>query len=180
MGPCGIGDAGVAGVARLLDRAGPSWHVRSVRASQDALWFLGNLAFIRIAGAATGGRFCVVEMHGGPGDTVPFHRHRREDEVFIVLDGRMTIHQPRVAIEAPAGSAVLAARDVPHTYRVSDDGPARWLVLAAPAGFDAFIAALGEPARALTLPVGTALPDPEKLASIAARFEIELLPDEAR
>ncbi|WP_437804443.1 cupin domain-containing protein [Sorangium sp. So ce693] len=121
-----------------------------------------------------------MELHGGPDDTVPLHRHRREDEVFVVLDGRMTIHQPGVAIEAPAGSVVLAVRDVPHTYRVSDDGPARWLVLAAPAGFDAFLAALGEPARALTLPVGMAPPDPEKLASIAARFGIELLPGEVR
>jgi quercetin dioxygenase-like cupin family protein len=151
-----------------------------VGASQDALWCLGNLVFIRIAGAATGGRLCVVELHGGPGDTVPFHRHRCEDEVFIVLNGQMTIYQPGVAIKVPAGSAVLAARDVPHTYQVSNDGPARWLVLAAPAGFDAFLVALGEPARALTLPVGTGPPDPEKFASIAARFGIDLLPDEAR
>jgi len=144
--------------------------------SQDALWCLSNLAIIRTPGSATGGRLCVVEVHGGAGDTVPFHRHRLEDEVFVVLDGHMTILQPGRAIEAPAGSSVLAARGVPHTYRVSDEGPARWLVIGAPAGFDAFLAAIGEPARALTLPMGTAPPDPEKLAAIAARFGIELLP----
>ncbi len=57
------------------------------------------------------------------------------------------------------------------------DRAARWLVLGVPAGFDAFVEALGEPARARTLPPAGGVVDPEKLAAIAARFGIELLPD---
>ena len=141
----------------------------------DARWFIANLAQIRLSGLETGGRLGIVELLGAPGDMPPLHVHRVEDEIFVILEGRLTVHQPGRAVDAPAGSLVHARRDVPHTYRVSDEGPARWLAVSAPAGFEQFVEAASEPARALTLPVLDREPDPEKLASLATRFGIELM-----
>ena len=55
-------------------------------------------------------------------------------------------------------------------------GPARVLDINAPAGFDEFVAAAGQPAAALTLPPpDQPAPDVERLASLAAEHQIELL-----
>ena len=41
-----------------------------------------------------------------------------------------------------AGESILAPHGVPHTVRVGD-GDARWLVTSTPAGFEAFVRAVG-------------------------------------
>lgn len=70
---------------------------------------------------------------------------------------------------------VLLPRDVPHGFQVSADGPARALVMVAPGGFDEFVAALGEPAGALTLPEPSE-PDVAKVIALAAAHGIHILP----
>ena len=53
----------------------------------EALWFLGNLATIKTAGAHTRGALTVVEFLNPAGFAPPVHRHLVEDEAFYVLDG---------------------------------------------------------------------------------------------
>jgi hypothetical protein len=67
-----------------------------------------------------------------------------------------------------AGDSILAPRGVPHTLRVGDRD-ARWLVTSTPAGFEAFVRAVGS-----TRPQ-TALPSPDELARVAAQHGIEIL-----
>jgi hypothetical protein len=50
----------------------------------DALWFLGNLVTVKATGADTGGRATVVEFLNPPGFAPPLHRHRVEDEMFLL------------------------------------------------------------------------------------------------
>ncbi len=150
-----------------------------VELPDDALWFLGNLVILRLRGAATGGKTCVVEVHGPPGDTVPWHVHTRDHELFGVLEGRVTFRQPGRAIDLQAGMFYFALRNIPHTYVVDGQEPARWLAINTPGGFDDFMAAFGEPARARSLPPSTLADavDKDKLALVAARFGIEMLYD---
>jgi quercetin dioxygenase-like cupin family protein len=143
-------------------------------ATVDALWFINDLARIHLTGERVGGRLSVVEFSAPAGDMPPLHRHQREDELFYVLEGQVTIHQPGRRTVAEAGNSVLAERGVPHAYEVSKDGPARFLVIATPAGFEEFVAQVSRPAEAVRLPDPSA-PDAEKLAAIAARFGIDLL-----
>ena len=49
------------------------------------------------------------------------------------------------------GDAILAPRGVPHTVRAGDRG-GRWLVTSTPAGFEAFVRAVGCPTRTAALP----------------------------
>ncbi len=72
------------------------------------------------------------------------------------------------------GETAFAPRGVPHTFRVESE-TARMLVAATPAGFDRFVAAVGEPAGAPGLPDEPILPDPVRFAEICREFEIELL-----
>jgi hypothetical protein len=66
------------------------------------------------------------------------------------------------------GDGMLAPRGVPHTVRAGEGG-GRWLVTSTPAGFEAFVRAVGscEPS--------VALPDPSELARVAAEHGIEIL-----
>ncbi len=66
-------------------------------------------------------------------------------------------------------------RDVPHGFRVSDAGPGRTLLILAPAGFDRFVAEVGEQATQLVLPE-SAPPDPARVAEVAAAHGIQILP----
>jgi quercetin dioxygenase-like cupin family protein len=144
--------------------------------TQRYLWFLSNLVAVRLGGSETGGRYALVEVAGPPGDQPPLHLHREDDEIFHVLEGEMTLHQ---AGEAPrklgAGETAFASRGVPHTYVVDSDEPARWLVLSAPARFDALVEEFAEPAERPELPTPSAPPDFARLVEICARYGVEIL-----
>jgi quercetin dioxygenase-like cupin family protein len=140
----------------------------------DAIWFIDNLARIRLAGANSGGSLAVVEVEGRRGNMPPLHLHRREEEAFYVLEGELSLHLPGRSLTLCAGEAFLPPKDVPHTYRVESE-TARWLAIVTPAGFDDFVREAGEPALEATLPAEGREHDPEQLAEIAARFGIELL-----
>ena len=123
----------------------------------DAIWFIDNLARIVVDGETTGGTVAIVELEGRRGDMPPLHVHRREDETFYVLDGRLSLHLPDSSIELGPGEAAFAPRDVPHVYRVESE-TARWLGIAAPAGFEAFVRDVGVPAPDEALPPAGARP----------------------
>ena len=66
-----------------------------------------------------------------------------------------------------AGESILAPRGVPHTVRAGDRG-GRWLVTSTPAGFEAFVRAVGstDPQAALPSPDGA---DAHRAPSTASR-----------
>jgi mannose-6-phosphate isomerase-like protein (cupin superfamily) len=118
----------------------------------------------------------VLEILMPPDDMPPLHVHRREDEVFQILEGEIEFH---LAGQPPAralpGTCVCAPRGVPHTYRVVSDVPARTLVTVVPAGFDRFVRDAGEPARGAVLPPQDAEPDMARLMRAADDAGIEIL-----
>jgi hypothetical protein len=63
---------------------------------------------------------------------------------------------------------------VPHAYRVESE-EARWLVISTPAGFDAFVREVAEPAPAEELPPAGRQFDPTAVAQSAAKVGIEIL-----
>jgi quercetin dioxygenase-like cupin family protein len=117
----------------------------------NARWWGGGLATIKATGGETGDLYSIVEVLEPPGASAPLHLHRKEDEAFYVLEGEMTFRIGAETIKARPGTFVFGPKDVPHTYTV-DAGPARLLFLLSPAGFEGFIEAISEPARARTLP----------------------------
>ena len=104
----------------------------------------------------------------------PLHVHRRDDETFYVLEGELTLFVAGEQIVLGPGQAALAPRDVPHAYRVESE-EARWLVITTPAGFDAFVREVAEPAPADELPPAGRPFDPAVLGQAAANVGIEIL-----
>lgn len=141
----------------------------------EALWFLGSLVIVKAGTHSTRGGVSVLEhlSPGGPGS--PLHVHHRDDEWFYVLDGELTFWVGGDVVEAPAGSFVYGPRDVPHTFVVASE-QARFLMVTEPAGLDAFVRTLAEPAGSLTIPPPpTEPPDVARMTALAADYGMEIL-----
>ena len=119
-------------------------------------WYLAH-----VRGAHTSDRFALTEVVAPPGDMAPLHVHRRDDETFYVLDGQLTLYVGSDVIAADPGVCVHAPRNVAHTYEVTSPGPARWLVISSPAGFEALIERMATmPAERLFVDYGIELLGP--------------------
>ena len=146
--------------------------------SGEALWFLDTLMQVKLAASATDGALAVFEQLAPAGSATPLHRHDATDEHFYVLDGEVTFHGPAGARRCAAGSFVAIPRGTAHAFRVGDEGPARLLVMSAPATFEGFVRAVGRPAPDATLPPAPPPPDPaalSQLAALGARHDVTLL-----
>ena len=138
------------------------------------LWFINNLVHIRVDGDASSGALALMDARGRRGDMPPLHVHRRDDETFYVLEGELKLFVADEEIVLGPGEAAFAPRDVPHAYRVESD-EAHWLVITGPAGFDAFVREVSEPAPADEMPPHGRPVDPAFLGQAAAKAGIEIL-----
>lgn len=141
----------------------------------EPYWFLNTLTINKIGGAHTHGGMSVVEHRMPAGFAPPPHVHHGTDEALYVIDGQIAGFCGDTEWRAGPGSIVFLPRDVPHGFHVPPDAPATALIMVAPAGFDAFVAALGNVPTSLTLPV-PADPDPARVVAIAAAHGITILP----
>jgi quercetin dioxygenase-like cupin family protein len=131
----------------------------------ERLWFLGTLAIVRVPGEATDGRLAVIEFLFPHGASPPLHTHP-QDESYIVLDGRLTVHAGADRLQVAAGGVAVVPTGVPHTFHVDSD-TARVLVLSTSASLEHLVRDGSVPARALTLPpADTRRPDPAQLERI--------------
>jgi mannose-6-phosphate isomerase-like protein (cupin superfamily) len=90
-----------------------------------------------LAGKALGGSgddFVLVQWTAEVGDhwIAPLHVHREDDEAWYVLRGRLGFRLGDEEFDATAGSAVLARRGTPHTYRNAGDVEADYLLVMPP------------------------------------------------
>jgi quercetin dioxygenase-like cupin family protein len=134
--------------------------------------FLGSIGVrFMIDGEETGERFSLVEHPmSARALAAPLHRHTREDEYSYVVEGRVgALLGDEVVVGGP-GDLIFKPRNQWHTFWNAGDQPARLLEMISPAGFERFFAelvALG----------GVTEADPQTLADLCARYELEMNPD---
>jgi mannose-6-phosphate isomerase-like protein (cupin superfamily) len=134
-----------------------------------AYWYVNNRAVIKASAEQTGGAFSIVEMYMEPGHGPPLHVHKREDEVFWVIEGELFVRTGDHEALAGPGSCIYAPRGVPHTFRVESATPPRVLVLLCPGGGEGFFIDSGRPAEGPGMPPLT-VPDFSLLEEIAGRY----------
>ena len=88
-----------------------------------------------LSAADTDGRLSLVEHHAPPKTLIaPLHRHTREDEFSLVLQGRMGVVSDGEEVEAVAGDLVWKPRNAWHTFWNAGDTPVRILEVITPGG----------------------------------------------
>ena len=140
----------------------------------EALWFLGSLVTVKASAEDTGGRCSVVEFVNPAGFATPLHRHLREDEMFLVLEGAATFRCDDVELSARPGDFVLLPVGLPHAFWVTSVEPLRTLQITVPGGFERFAAEVGGPAAERRLPDPGPV-DPAALGHAAALHGMEIL-----
>jgi quercetin dioxygenase-like cupin family protein len=139
----------------------------------QGLWHLDVLWTLKIPAVATGGAFSLAEQLLPKGSAPPVHRHTREDEAWIVLDGEVTFFLGEEQHNAGPGTYVFGPRGRAHTHRVESD-TARLAILLLPGTSEAFFHATGRPAQSPTLPP-TEQPDLDRLLASMQKHGIEFL-----
>lgn len=108
--------------------------------SGTVLHAFGNAMTVLMDGEATGNKLAVLldvtPPGGGPGP----HVHSEDDELFLLLEGKMSYYIDGKWIELSPGSAVFAPRGVVHAYRNVGAEPAKQWVISTPASFERFFA----------------------------------------
>jgi len=128
----------------------------------------GGVGVVRKISAASDGAFSVVEHPLESGAlAAPPHTHADVDEYSFVIEGEIGVLMGEETFRAPAGSYVLKARGVPHTFWNAGPAPARVLEIISPAGFERYFEELA--GILASTPLGEP-PDFVKIAEIAGRY----------
>lgn len=123
----------------------------------------------KVPGQVTAGQLAIVEHTLPPRAlAAPVHRHAREDELSIVLAGRIGALLGEQVVEAGAGAYVWKPRNQWHTFwNASSTDQLRFIELIMPAGFEGYFERLSPLLKA----AGGARPD--AILSLAQRYGIE-------
>jgi quercetin dioxygenase-like cupin family protein len=109
-------------------------------------YFDVGLGSVCLAGADTGGAYCLLEVSLAPGIGVPRHMHTREDETYYVISGELEVIVGDQVFVLKAGDSLMAPRDIPHELRNSGSATNHYLLVFSPSGFEEFIMATALPA----------------------------------
>jgi quercetin dioxygenase-like cupin family protein len=146
----------------MTNEAPPSVIVRGTGVG-PATWAMGSL-FERLAsGTQTGDAFAVSVITQPPGIATPLHVHAHEAEAFYVLEGTMTYRAGDDVHHLAGGSFIYLPVGVPHGFRITGDGPARFLGIVAPGRLMDLYDEVGIPATDHRLPGGDGLPMDEEI-----------------
>ena len=88
---------------------------------QRIRWIGGSTIELLLDSAASNGRLMILRTEGTFGDAAPVHVHGHEDEVFIVLEGSMTVWVGDERWEVDGGGICFLPRGIPHAYRVTSE-----------------------------------------------------------
>lgn len=123
----------------------------------------GSTLSLKVTGDQSRGLVTVLEgvLHsGGP----PLHVHEGEDEIVIVLEGKLDYQVGDERGVLDSGGLLWFPRRVPHAIANLTGAPCRFVTMATPSGIEDFFRAQRD--YLATLPAGTA-PDPADMAAVS-------------
>jgi quercetin dioxygenase-like cupin family protein len=107
--------------------------------------FRGDAVTVLATGGDTAERYAILELVLAPGTATPLHRHRTDEESFVVLYGEIVVQagdQPPMRIGT--GGFVHVPAGMSHALKVPEGDSARILNITTP-GHERFVRAAGLP-----------------------------------
>ena len=130
----------------------------------------GFTTVVKVPAVATGGSVSIVEHTLEPGLLgAPLHRHAREDETSLVMEGRLTVQVGDRVVVVGMGEYVVKPRGIAHAFWNAGTRPVRFVEVISPGGFEGYFAEL-----ATIIPPDGTPPDMTALTALAARYGMEL------
>lgn len=141
-----------------------------------AVWLLGGLYEIKVAGEETDGAVTVMHMTIPPGTGAPPHTHPGNESV-VVLAGRIEYTIGADVVEGGPGSVFNIPQGTLEHFRATGDENLRILAVYSPGGIDKFFEEAGDPALSRTLPPPSDTPpDFERFIAIGRRHGMDIQP----
>jgi mannose-6-phosphate isomerase-like protein (cupin superfamily) len=157
-----------------------------VRPGEGRAGDLGAIGVVfKLWGEDTGGAVSVVEHPFPVGALVTPHRHTREDEYSIVIEGEIGFRSEDREVVLGPGGYVTKPRGELHAMWNAGSVPARIIEIISPAGFEHFfrevtdVVAAGFPdsfdGNELARRYGLQFSDPDWLPDVVARYRLDPL-----
>jgi len=121
---------------------------------QQLEWLDGGTLAILLDGKATNGQLMVGRFDVSEGEAPPYHKHTREDEVFMLIKGTALLW-------------LDDQKNIPHAYRITSK-KADLLMINTPAGIEGMFRYAGRD-KATPRPDGFEI-TPERMAEGADKF----------
>ncbi|KAA5545600.1 cupin domain-containing protein [Roseiconus nitratireducens] len=153
-------------------------HRETIRtpAQGRRIGIVGDVYRFLAIGEETDGKYATFEAIVPPGSGPPPHRHSREEESFLVLEGEMTFQLGEDRFVASEGTFVNMPPGSLHAFKNESKKVSRLLISVAPAGLENMFFEVGQPLAddaQVAPPPGPA--DIEKLLRVAPQYGIEIL-----
>jgi quercetin dioxygenase-like cupin family protein len=129
----------------------------------------------------TGGEVAIVEHPFAVGTITPPHRHTREDEHSIVLEGQVGFRSDEDEVVLGPGGYITKPRGQTHAMWNAGQAPARIIEVITPGGFEGYFRELsellmgGEASGAfarLAAKYGMTYEDPDWYGDVVARYRL--------
>jgi quercetin dioxygenase-like cupin family protein len=109
---------------------------------QQLEWLNGGTLAMLLDGKATDGQLMMGRFDVSKGEAPPYHKHTREDEVFMLIKGTALVWYDDQEYEVAEGGVMFLPKGVPHAYRITSD-KADLLMINTPAGIEGMFRASG-------------------------------------
>ncbi|WP_042435310.1 cupin domain-containing protein [Streptacidiphilus anmyonensis] len=135
---------------------------------QQLEWLDGGTLALLLDAKATDGQLMIGRFDVAEGEAPPYHKHTREDEIFLLIKGTALVWCDDQEYELSEGGVVFLPKLIPHGYRITSK-QADLLMINTPAGIEGMFRETGRDKSTPRPPDFEVHPDPavsEKYGSI--------------
>ena len=126
---------------------------------QQLEWLDGGTLAMLLDGKATDGQLMIGRFDVAEGEAPPYHKHTREDEVFLLIKGTALVWCDDQEYELAEGGIVYLPKNIPHGYRITSKN-ADLLMINTPAGIEGMFRETGRDKSTPRPPDFEVKPDP--------------------
>jgi pimeloyl-ACP methyl ester carboxylesterase/quercetin dioxygenase-like cupin family protein len=117
-------------------------------AAGEPFWFLGGQTRVLVPGSTTKGALSIMEFADTAGQVPPHHTHEDEEEIWIVLDGKISFFVGDKLFDLKPGEVAYGPRGVAHSYLVRSE--TAWMATVfAPALIEEWFTSNGTPVSSI-------------------------------